>query len=76
MQQTIGSGDVNEYLREITGEDFTAKDFRTWTGTILALEALQDIGPAASALGLSAEERSVVRLLRGQPGGRRSASKA
>ena len=35
-QQTIGSGDVNDYLREITGEDFTAKDFRTWAGTILA----------------------------------------
>ena len=28
------SGDVNEYLREITGEEFTAKDFRTWAGTI------------------------------------------
>jgi DNA topoisomerase IB len=31
---------VNEYLREITGQDFTAKDFRTWAGTILAAEAL------------------------------------
>ena len=32
----ITSQDVNEYLREITGEDFTAKDFRTWAGTVLA----------------------------------------
>ncbi len=48
VQQNIGSGDVNEYLREITGEDFTAKDFRTWAGTILALDALRDIGPSAS----------------------------
>jgi DNA topoisomerase I len=39
-QQTIGSGDVNDYLREISGEEFTAKDFRTWWGTILALAAL------------------------------------
>jgi DNA topoisomerase I len=39
-QQTIGSGDVNDYLREISGEEFTAKDFRTWWGTILALGAL------------------------------------
>ena len=34
--RAIGSDDVNAYLREITGEDFTAKDFRTWAGTVLA----------------------------------------
>lgn len=38
----VSSGDVNAYLKEITGEDFTAKDFRTWTGTVLAAMALQD----------------------------------
>lgn len=37
----IGSADVNEYLREISGADFTAKDFRTWAGTVLAARALQ-----------------------------------
>jgi len=37
--RTVGSGDVNTYVRETAGEDFTAKDFRTWAGTILA-EAL------------------------------------
>jgi DNA topoisomerase I len=36
----VTSQDVNEYLREITGEDFTAKDFRTWAGTVLAAMAL------------------------------------
>src|SRR5437870_1564007 len=36
----ISSQDVNEYLREITGEEFTAKDFRTWAGTVLAAIAL------------------------------------
>ena len=36
----VGSGDVNDYLREITGQDFTAKDFRTWAGTVLAAMAL------------------------------------
>src|SRR3954454_33911 len=40
--QDIGSADVNEYLREISGEDFTAKDFRTWAGTVLAAMALQE----------------------------------
>ncbi len=38
----ITSTDVNEYLREITGSDFTAKDFRTWGGTVLAAMALQE----------------------------------
>jgi DNA topoisomerase-1 len=38
----IGSQDVNEYLREISGEEFTAKDFRTWAGTVLAAKALQE----------------------------------
>ena len=41
-RQTIGSGDVNAYLREIAGDEFTAKDFRTWAGTVLALGALRD----------------------------------
>jgi DNA topoisomerase-1 len=44
-RQTIGSGDVNEYLRQISGQDFTAKDFRTWSGTILAVSALHELGP-------------------------------
>jgi DNA topoisomerase-1 len=39
-RQTVSSDDVNAYLREITGENFTAKDFRTWAGTVLAAEAL------------------------------------
>jgi len=40
----ITSQDVNEYLRKITGEDFTAKDFRTWAGTVLAAIALSTAG--------------------------------
>jgi DNA topoisomerase I len=37
----VTSGDVNDYLREISGTDFTAKDFRTWAGTVLAAQALK-----------------------------------
>ncbi len=40
------SADVNDYLREIAGQDFTAKDFRTWGGTVLALFALLRMGAA------------------------------
>jgi DNA topoisomerase-1 len=39
-RKTIGSDDVNGYLREISGDDFTAKDFRTWAGTVLAAQSL------------------------------------
>lgn len=38
--QPVTSTDVNEYVRETTGSDFTAKDFRTWAGTLLALRYL------------------------------------
>ncbi|MBB6143156.1 DNA topoisomerase-1 [Silvibacterium bohemicum] len=40
-QHSIDSADVNEYLREISGQDFTAKDFRTWAGTVLACMTLR-----------------------------------
>jgi DNA topoisomerase-1 len=40
--RTVDSSDVNDYLRTISGEDYTAKDFRTWSGTVLAAMALQE----------------------------------
>jgi DNA topoisomerase-1 len=44
-RQRIDSADVNAYLREATGQDFTAKDFRTWAGTVLATHALAEFEP-------------------------------
>ncbi|MEE1655256.1 DNA topoisomerase IB [Microvirga sp. CF3062] len=41
-QQSVSSADVNAYLKEITGRDITAKDFRTWAGTVLAALALKE----------------------------------
>lgn len=41
----VDSADVNEYLRSITNEHFTAKDFRTWAGTVLACMMLQELDP-------------------------------
>jgi DNA topoisomerase I len=41
-RQTLDSADVNAYVREIADDDFTAKDFRTWAGTVLAALALRD----------------------------------
>ena len=47
-RSTVDSADVNAYLRELSGEDFTSKDFRTWAGTVLAARALGALPPAPS----------------------------
>jgi len=44
----IGSDDVNAYLRDISGAEITAKDYRTWAGTVLAARALAKAPPSAS----------------------------
>jgi len=41
-RHSIGSADVNAYLKDISGEDYTSKDFRTWAGTVLAAQTLQE----------------------------------
>jgi DNA topoisomerase-1 len=46
--QTIGSADVNQYLKAICGEDYTSKDFRTWAGTVLAACLLRECEPCRS----------------------------
>jgi DNA topoisomerase IB len=45
----VRSGDINDYIKEITGGDFSAKDFRTWHGTVLAAVALAVSGRAAAS---------------------------
>src|SRR5258706_4425375 len=50
-RQSVSSDDVNDYLRELTGSDITAKDFRTWGGTMLAAVELRRLGAAASPRG-------------------------
>jgi DNA topoisomerase-1 len=44
-RQTIESGMVNEYIKEIAEAEFTAKDFRTWCGSVAALNAIREAGP-------------------------------
>jgi DNA topoisomerase-1 len=53
--------DVNDYIKAATSSEFSAKDFRTWGGTLLAAVALADIGPAADA---REARRNLVRALR------------
>jgi DNA topoisomerase-1 len=52
--QAIASHDVNGYLREISGQHFTAKDFRTWAGTILAVEELREMDVPSTERGIKA----------------------
>jgi DNA topoisomerase-1 len=46
--RTLRSNDVNQYMRDVTGQDFSAKDFRTWGGTVTTTTALYEAGPAAN----------------------------
>jgi DNA topoisomerase-1 len=47
-RHSIDASDVNDYLRQIAQQDFTAKDFRTWAGTVLACEMLREFEPSES----------------------------
>ncbi|HET7220794.1 MAG TPA: hypothetical protein VFJ02_22230 [Vicinamibacterales bacterium] len=70
--QDIGSADVNEYLRGVTGREFTAKDFRTWTGTVLAARALQEVAEFTSATEAKRNVLSAVEAVAGILGNTRS----
>ncbi|HEL5028209.1 TPA: DNA topoisomerase IB [Stenotrophomonas maltophilia] len=60
--QPVESGAVNDYLREVMGEDFTAKDFRTWGGTVAAVQAFAatELPEPASQRALAQAQRAVV----------------
>jgi DNA topoisomerase-1 len=59
-RQIVYADDVNGYLREITGREVTAKDFRTWMGPMLAAESLREMGPATTK---RAAEQNVLRAI-------------
>ena len=54
------SSDINEYIKDASGSDFTAKHFRTWHGTVIAAVALAVAGDAASS---SASKRALTRAV-------------
>src|SRR5918996_524980 len=60
QRQEVESADVNAYLQEVTGEPFTAKDFRTWAGTVLASLALSEFESFDSQ---AAAKRNVTRAI-------------
>jgi DNA topoisomerase-1 len=57
---SIGSVDVNAYIREVSGDEFTAKDFRTWNGTVLAADALGKMEPCPS---ISKRKKNIIKAV-------------
>ncbi|MBE9181656.1 DNA topoisomerase IB [Oculatella sp. LEGE 06141] len=66
----IDSSDVNDYLGDITGEDFTAKDFRTWAGTVEAALALEDMGEATSKTAATRNVSQAIKIVASKLGNR------
>lgn len=71
-RRDVGSADVNAYLKTITGQDFTAKDFRTWAGTVLACMALRKLEAADSEAGAKKNVVTAVEAVAGILGNTRA----
>jgi DNA topoisomerase-1 len=61
--RAVDSADVNAYLKSIAGEEFTSKDFRTWAGTVLAAQALHELGQPGDKSKLAQAIEHVARQL-------------
>lgn len=66
----VHSHDVNDYLREVCGGDFTAKDFRTWAGTVQAALDLAEIGPGDSETAIKRNVVTAVKAVASRLGNR------
>ena len=60
--QPVSSDDVNDYLREISGDEFTAKDFRTWGGTLVAAALIAEAPASSSRVAKAAEVAAVAHV--------------
>ena len=69
-RHTVGSADINDYLREVSHADFTAKDYRTWAGSVYAMAALRELvfeSAADARRHVVATVKDVATLLRNTP---------
>jgi len=62
-ERDVRSEDVNEYLREIAGQDFSVKDFRTWGASVLAAALLGEIGPAETKAETTRRLNAIIRVV-------------
>lgn len=74
-RKSIDSGMVNNYIKEISGGNFTAKDFRTWAGSLQALETLKDTPPASSATEAKKRIVEILDIVAGHLGNTRTVCK-
>jgi DNA topoisomerase-1 len=74
-RSVVDSADVNAYLRRIAGDEFTAKDFRTWSGTVLAARSLAAAGPCRGATDCKKKVVAAVKEVARQLGNRPAASR-
>jgi DNA topoisomerase I len=74
-RKPIDSGMVNEYIKSISGGDFTAKDFRTWAGTVQALLAFKELGYSESATGMKKNIVAALDVVSGLLGNTRTVCK-
>lgn len=72
---SIGSSDINNYLKGISGEDFTAKDFRAWAGSVSALQYFREIGDAQNATETKKKVVEVIDLVAAKLGNTRTVCK-
>ena len=68
VTHTVDSADVNDYLREAAGEEFTAKDFRTWASTVLAAQALREFAAFDSQIQAKRNVVSAIEAVAGRLG--------
>ena len=68
MQREVTSGDINDYLRDISDQDITAKDFRTWNGTVLAALALWECEKADGQAAAKENVRAAIKAVAVQLG--------
>ena len=71
-RHSIDSGMVNAYIREAIAEEFSAKDFRTWAGSLHALQAFRAIGEAATETAIKKNINTVLDTVSGQLGNTRT----
>jgi len=69
-RQSLDSEDVNRYLQELSGYDFTAKDFRTWAGTVRTVTVLRELGPAETERELKTKAVQAVKFVAADLGNR------
>lgn len=66
--RNVGSDDVNAYLREAAGDEFSAKDFRTWGGTVITAQTLHQLGPADAKVEAKRRVQSAINAAAAQLG--------